>query len=217
MSFRRTEFVMIALSAIALSLTGCRPGQHGTVMEQVRNDTTFKGDPIPPEQADHLYEGTSEPTDYQGRAPRSFEVATRHDKIKKYRCTDCHSGGFVPDGQRAGPQKAHWGMELHHAAAKTMDCLTCHAPDKGMSLRTLSGDSVGWNKPYLLCSQCHFQQAQDWAIGAHGKRLGGWAGKRVVQNCTGCHNPHDPGFKSRMPAIEPMNSAPDREGNGGHP
>jgi len=41
--------------------------------------------------------------------------------------------------------------------------------------------------------------------------LGGWAGPRVVQSCTGCHNPHDPLFPVKMPVIEPMNSAPVRE------
>jgi len=217
MSSRGTDFVVVALLSIAGALAGCKPGEHEKVLDKVRDDTTFKGDPIPPEQAEHLYHGSSEPTQYQGAAPAPFRVATRHDQIKKYRCTDCHSGGFVPDGKRSGPEKAHWGLDLHHADAKTMDCFTCHAPDKGMTLRTLSGDSVGWNKPYLVCAQCHFQQAQDWAIGAHGKRLGGWAGERVVQNCTGCHNPHDPAFKSRMPAIEPENSAPVREGGWTHP
>lgn len=214
---RRTNFVFFSLLSIFALFAGCRPGDRESVMEKIRADTTFKGDPVAPEQAEHLYLGSSEPTDYPGKASRPFAVATRHDRIGKFRCTDCHAGGFRPDGDRTGPQKAHWGMALHHAGAKTMDCFTCHAPDKGMSLRTLSGDSVGWNKPYMVCAQCHFRQAEDWAIGAHGKRLGGWAGDRVVQNCTGCHNPHDPAFKSRMPAIEPMNSAPTRSGNGAHP
>ena len=55
----------------------------------------------------------------------------------------------------------------------------------------------------LLCSQCHYAQGEDWAAGAHGKRLVGWRGPRVVMSCTGCHDPHDPTFGTQIPSPGP--------------
>ncbi|MEK7394797.1 MAG: hypothetical protein AAB214_19740 [Fibrobacterota bacterium] len=202
---------LAVLTALVAILGACRPGEHESLLERLRKSTDTVADPIPADQANNLYQGKRVASLFKGKAATDFEVATRHDQIRKFPCTDCHTANFKPYGKRQGAQKAHWGLEMHHAGSSTMDCFTCHAPDKGMSLRTLRGDSIGWDHPYLLCAQCHSRQATDWSIGSHGKRLGGWAGPRVVQSCTGCHNPHDPLFPVKMPVIEPMNSAPVRE------
>lgn len=196
---------------MALLLGGCLRDPARSLPERLRADTSRAGAHLAPEIEANLYRGSRAGTRFRGRSAADFEVATRREHIGKHPCSACHQGGFVPDGNRHGSQMAHWGLSLHHADSGTMSCITCHAPENAMSLHTLSGDSVGWDHPYMVCAQCHARQAQDWAIGAHGKRLGGWAGPRVVQNCTGCHNPHDPAFPQKRPAIAPMASAPGRE------
>ena len=68
------------------------------------------------------------------------------------------------------------------------------------SLRTLNGQAVAFDHAYQVCAQCHSSQAKDWAGGAHGKRLGGWAPPRVVASCTACHDPHRPALDKRWPS-----------------
>ncbi|MGB5884125.1 MAG: hypothetical protein WBG28_08515, partial [Desulfobulbales bacterium] len=63
----------------------------------------------------------------------------------------------------------------------------------------MEGKQIDFDHSYLLCGQCHFRPKRDWLGGAHGKRVTYWAGKRVVMNCTSCHNPHSPAFKTKMP------------------
>ena len=67
------------------------------------------------------------------------------------------------------------------------------------------------DEAYLLCGGCHFSQADSWAGGAHGKRLEVWAGERVVESCTGCHNPHHPLFPVLRPVTFPKIARPAEE------
>jgi hypothetical protein len=66
-----------------------------------------------------------------------------------------------------------------------------------VALRT--GEAVGLDQAYRLCAQCHFAQVDAWAGGAHGKRLDGWQGRRVVMSCADCHDPHRPVIPQRVP------------------
>ena len=100
-------------------------------------------------------------------------------------------------------REAHPGLMLAHAPAENMDCRTCHDPDNLDQLRLGNDEPVSFDHAYLVCASCHFEQARDWAGGAHGKRLAGWRGERVVSNCTSCHDPHRPGFEQRWPAKTP--------------
>lgn len=199
-------------------LASCRPHEEKTLPEKIREARAPVEDPIPAHAAAYLHEGPAESTQYQGEAARVFRVATRTDKIRKFPCAECHTSSlpsrsgdpFDPrDTSGTGKRKAHWDVAIHHAPAQTMDCRTCHDPAAAMGLRTLRGEPVAYDHSYKLCMQCHFQEARDWSGGAHGKRLGGWAGERVVQNCTGCHNPHQPAFPTRMPSVEMTPSAPE--------
>lgn len=130
---------------------------------------------------------------------KGFGVAARTDHIERYPCSRCHDR---PAAQlKRGPKSAHWEVKLKHAPEGVMSCDSCHSLNKETdSLHSLRGVPIGFNESYRLCSQCHSRQATDWAGGAHGKRLGGWAPPRVIQACTGCHNPHQPGFSPRWPA-----------------
>ena len=76
-------------------------------------------------------------------------------------------------------------------------CFTCHDLEGNGGLKTLEGEPLAFSEAYFLCSQCHVDQARDWAYGAHGKRVGTWQGERVVYNCTACHYQHNPAIKPR--------------------
>jgi hypothetical protein len=105
-------------------------------------------------------------------------------------CRLCHDGRPSVITRNDGKQ-SHWDVNLHHS--ETMKCSTCH--DENHPEQLVLGDQrVGFDQAYELCGSCHFQQKQDFLIGAHGKRLTGWAFPRIVKNCTECHKPHQPKF-----------------------
>jgi hypothetical protein len=131
-----------------------------------------------------------------------FFVLARTPALQKYPCSACHSVPLERMRAPAGsPRRAHWGLTLQHAPAAVMTCVTCHAPDAPDSLRSLQGTRVSFDHSYQVCAQCHPRQADDWAGGAHGKRAGGWAPPRVVQACPQCHDPHQPRWDTRWPAV----------------
>ena len=137
---------------------------------------------------------------------RPFFVKTRTDQIVQYPCSSCHeeSKPLAPNNESASSQSMHVDIELVHASPDSMDCLTCHSADAPGTLHTLNGKPIAIDHAYQLCSQCHFEQGNDWAGGAHGKRLAGWKGKRVINNCTECHDPHSPAFAARIPELGPL-------------
>lgn len=146
----------------------------------------------------------------EGISGDPFFVITREDKIEKFACTKCHErSGAKPVAATRDGKAAHWAVSLKHAPSDVMNCKTCHDSQDMDHLRKLGSGSIRFNNSYQLCAQCHFQQAKDWAGGAHGKRVGGWAPPRVIQNCASCHNPHSPQLEKRWPktaASMPENS-----------
>jgi hypothetical protein len=64
--------------------------------------------------------------------------------------------------------------------------------------------TVSMDQVHLLCAQCHYPEVDSWANGAHGKRLVGWRGRRVVMACTDCHSPHQPATELRTPYPGPV-------------
>jgi hypothetical protein len=133
----------------------------------------------------------------------SFETTARSAQIERFPCARCHDRPLAQMKRApAGQKSAHWEIELKHAGPGVMSCESCHhTQGETNSLHTLRGDPVSFDHSYQLCAQCHARQLADWKGGAHGKRLGGWAPPRVVQNCTGCHDPHAPAFHPRWPSV----------------
>lgn len=132
-----------------------------------------------------------------------FRVARREDHITQHPCTACHEQAVVELSSRDVSQRwSHMDIQLQHADA--LRCGTCHDYDDLGSLHLIDSDPVAFDHSYQVCAQCHSPQARDWAGGAHGKRLGGWRGERVIENCTGCHDPHAPAFPVRMPLLYPQ-------------
>jgi hypothetical protein len=122
--------------------------------------------------------------------------------LVQYPCTSCHLGRTVAmKDTRIGD--AHQNIQPLHPALLGSVCSTCHSPDAVDMLALRSGDRVELDRGYRLCAQCHFAQADAWASGAHGKRMDGWQGRRVVMGCSDCHDPHRPAPLPRIPFRAP--------------
>ncbi len=199
---------LLFLFGLAL-LSGCNSSEERpetqSVMDRIHNSTKRPDHGLNSEQFLKEIKRVA----VQGNFARLFYVETRTGQITQFPCTQCHDQHLAQiRAKTEEPIKGnHKTIVLRHAAIETMKCQTCHSDATRMKqLKLLSGTAVPFDHSYKVCAQCHFQQARDWAGGAHGKRLGGWAEPRVVRNCTGCHNPHRPGLVTRWPAIVP--SAP---------
>jgi len=133
--------------------------------------------------------------EYQGGP---FWVESRQDSIKRFKCSGCHTAKSPRIAGAAA--MAHGVIRIEHGEQKDrLSCFTCHKEDERDYLITEEGKKVEFEHSYQLCGYCHFRQKKDWIGGAHGKRVANWAGKRVIRNCTSCHNPHSPRFTKRWP------------------
>lgn len=130
-------------------------------------------------------------------------LRARAPDLGQYPCTSCHLGRrMVLADERVAD--AHQNIKAVHPAQSGGLCSTCHAPDNVELLALKRGDRVTLDHAYRLCAQCHFSQAEAWAGGAHGKRLDGWQGRRVVMGCADCHDPHKPALEPRIPFRAPQ-------------
>ncbi len=162
---------------------------------------------------------------WMGPGTRPFEVATRTAELEagharrfgsitlqttlrvrnldQYPCTSCHLGRkIVMTEKRVGD--AHQNIEPVHPKQTGALCPTCHAPENVELLALEDGKRATLDATYQLCAQCHFAQVDSWAAGAHGKRLDGWQGRRVVMGCADCHDPHRPAPAPRTPFRPPQ-------------
>lgn len=115
-------------------------------------------------------------------------------------CTSCHQGQGIIDGRQGEERDGiHQNIQPVHPAQTGAQCLTCHAADDVGRLRLERGGSTSLDHSYELCAQCHFREVESWAFGAHGKRLVGWRGRRVIMTCADCHDPHRPATEPRIP------------------
>ena len=132
---------------------------------------------------------------YQGG---SFKVLARKDAITMFRCSICHTEKQVRVQDSA--VFTHGNIENNHGIGKNKPtCVECHHQKDRDFLSDAEGNKIDFDHSYQLCGQCHFRQKRDWLGGAHGKRVAYWAGERVIRNCTSCHSPHSPAFKTKMP------------------
>jgi len=133
---------------------------------------------------------------------RVFDLPLRRPatSLRQYPCATCHQGAAVKP-QRG--ERFHGNIRLQHPSVAGGACTACHIAGAVDRLALADGDTATLDQAYRLCAQCHFAQANAWAAGAHGKRLVAWGGRRVVMNCTDCHDPHRPGVESRLPFAGP--------------
>ncbi len=137
-----------------------------------------------------------------GRITRRVSLRSRAADLGQYPCTSCHLGRRIvlADDRVAD---AHQNIEVSHPRQTGGTCSTCHSADNVELLALKSGERATLDHTYRLCAQCHFSQAEAWAAGAHGKRLDGWQGRRVLLGCADCHDPHHPGLDPRIPFRAP--------------
>jgi hypothetical protein len=122
--------------------------------------------------------------------------------LGQYPCTSCHlsRGTVLHDARKPD---AHENLKVAHPVQLGGVCSTCHSTANVEQLTLKTGEHASLDHAYQLCAQCHFQQVERWAGGAHGKRLDGWQGRRVVMGCSDCHNPHKPAIDPRTPFRAP--------------
>jgi hypothetical protein len=133
----------------------------------------------------------------------ALPVAIRTEGLESYPCTSCHIPGqaAVPPDRAAD---AHQNIQPVHPAETGATCATCHIPVQVDRLVLPGGATASLDQPYRLCAACHYAAVDDWAAGVHGKRLDGWYGRRIVMNCTECHDPHRPSLDQRTPFPGPV-------------
>lgn len=133
-----------------------------------------------------------------------FKIMAKKKDTDLHPCWDCHYW-TEPDRNARTLEWVHDDFRLQHGLHGKGEfwCFTCHHLEGDGGLRTLEGDKVSFDDAYVVCAQCHTRQTRDWAFGAHGKRMGGWRGERVVLNCTVCHDEHRPVSTPRSPQPPP--------------
>jgi len=131
----------------------------------------------------------------------TFLIPERKSQLQSYSCMECHTKPLTEmQKNNKSYKKAHWNISLNHANENTMNCISCHSGKNMDNLHSLTGKQIDFNNSYVVCSQCHTKQFDDWKGGAHGKRIGSWAPPRASLTCVNCHDPHKPHIASKWPA-----------------
>ena len=139
---------------------------------------------------------------FQGMRPY-FVIPSKKDP-DMHPCLDCHDWAESDLTPRV-LKEPHDNFRLQHGLHGKGEfwCLTCHHLEGDGGLKTFEGVKLSFDEAYILCSQCHSQEAKDWAFGAHGKRVDNWRGERRILNCTACHYQHRPNYDPRKPMPKP--------------
>jgi hypothetical protein len=197
------------------ALPGLSPGERAPASFETEDTlpSALKGVVVEPVQGGwtgpggrdfHVVVRSQREADYSHRqiGRRSFYLGLRltSSEVTHDPCASCHEGQGLVDGRETGEeQSVHQNIRPVHPEETGAQCLTCHAAADVGSLALERGGTVSIDHAYRLCAQCHFRQVESWAYGAHGKRLVGWRGRRVVMSCADCHDPHRPAVQQRLP------------------
>lgn len=135
---------------------------------------------------------------------RPYAVISSMKDPDMHPCLDCHDWAESDLTPRL-LKEPHDNFRLEHGLHGKGEfwCLTCHHLEGEGGLRTFEGVKLSFDEAYILCSQCHSQEGEDWAFGAHGKRVDNWRGERRILNCTACHYQHRPTYDPRKPMPKP--------------
>jgi hypothetical protein len=188
-------------SAVAARLATLEPGALATVTADTVNRWTGPG-----KRTFEVARRSAASEDGHARLfgtiTRPIALRLRSADLSQYPCSSCHQGRqVVMDAKRI--VDAHQNIQPVHPSQTGARCSTCHAAENVAELSLRGGGRAPLVASYQLCGQCHFSEADAWAGGGHGKRLDGWAGRRVVMACTDCHDPHRPAIQPRIPFRAP--------------
>jgi hypothetical protein len=195
MNIPTLRFAFLLLPAVMLLSFQLAIARQGSVLERIHGaDQQFDN-----MQVESTYQLSVKTVlskeSYQGGV---FMVLTRKDAISRYRCSVCHTKKISQ--VRDGALITHGEIRINHGEGENeLACIECHDRQDRDFLVDMKGKKIDFDHSYQLCGQCHFRPKRDWLGGAHGKRMTYWAGERVVMNCTSCHDPHSPAFKTKMP------------------
>ncbi|HZP58898.1 MAG TPA: hypothetical protein VFB27_01140, partial [Opitutaceae bacterium] len=114
---------------------------------------------------------------------------------------------YAQDGSVIIP-KAHedWLIVSHGRNDRNVNCFNCHNPQQIDQLLTRDGTKLRLDEATLLCASCHGTTYRDWQAGVHGRTNGFWdrkLGGITRQECTSCHDPHNPLFPRMIPLPAP--------------
>ena len=132
----------------------------------------------------------------------SFRVPPRKEELEYFPCSDCHEDDRINIEKERKLTEEHQSVVLDHGGERFW-CLTCHNLKNMDYFRSMKNEPIDFNKPYLLCGQCHAPRQKDWFFGGHGKRIGNWDGEKVALSCTECHDSHSPSIKPKPPEPPP--------------
>lgn len=126
-------------------------------------------------------------------------------RVAEIACSTCHSirKPNFENTQSSSLNEFHQGLIVSHGK---LACYACHHPDDADSLRSADGKRVSYPNVMTLCSQCHAQQADSYAHGAHGGMNGYWdltRGPQIKNNCIDCHDPHAPSYPKMIVDFKP--------------
>lgn len=184
---------------LAMLLIGCSAESSGhseSLVDRLDHETETV-EPIDLDVTGLLLEYTTVEVKSDSATP--LRTVSHLDEVAKYPCSSCHEMGQVEITE--AEIQPHLNITLNHATSEVMSCATCHSPNNLDALHTLNNSPVEFDHSYQVCSQCHNPQFKDWVGGAHGKQLESWVEPRVMETCVGCHNPHDPSWGTRWPAV----------------
>lgn len=204
----RFKLKIVAIVLFTASLISCKhhENEYHSLTDKIEAESTEYNGTLSSEK---YFEGLKTVEVKEGK--HIFLIPERKSEITSYSCLECHSKSLDQMQVDKSTKKAHWDVKLNHADSKTMNCITCHDGNNMNALHSITGEEIDFNRSYMLCSQCHSKQFEDWKGGAHGKRIGGWAPPRASMTCVNCHNPHKPHFESRMPARYNTQTVKERE------
>jgi hypothetical protein len=107
---------------------------------------------------------------------------------------------IIPKGHESWLVVAHGRNNLNN------NCFNCHNPQQLDQLVTRDGTKLRLDEATLLCASCHGTTYRDWQAGVHGRTNGYWdrkLGPITRQECTSCHDPHNPTFPKMIPLPGP--------------
>ncbi|RJQ56875.1 MAG: hypothetical protein C4526_00540 [Nitrospiraceae bacterium] len=117
-------------------------------------------------------------------------------------CSSCHAG-MEPNILKR-ELTFHGEVKIIGHAEHERWCLDCHDARDRDKLRLINGSTVGFDRLFRLCGQCHGPTYRAWRAGVHGKRTGRWDGQKQYYLCSSCHDPHSPRFKALAPEPPPV-------------
>ncbi len=198
--------IALAVTIFTLVFSGCNSHEEQTFIQRIRSAKTV---PAYSQNLNEFHKDSKKFYMHGLFGSQPFNVLDTGSVAQRSKCANCHQGPISIQMKKNRPAKSrisHWDKKLAHGPEGILSCATCHdySADQPV-LKSAVKKNLDFSQVYQTCQTCHNDKVRDWAFGAHGKRVGGWINPKVIRNCTGCHNPHDPKFKKGIPKAIPQN------------